>query len=333
MAMEWPKLREALIAWSAGHLALRDGRYHSVALEARSLALQLLVQSLPAHGIAAGEINAATSLVLMASEHIIMATKSAGTTRGGTELHGPEALKQTSEGQWILRNFTYHDIIGSVTLGKKPLLESHFLADLVDSLDTYLGVAFGILIIISEISSVDGIRLALDYLQSARNAHESTFNFFTTTEQKLEVWVCPRPPETDSALISLANAYRASALIYLYRRTLRELRLHGAIQGEMSTILQYLSTIPVSGVVESALLFPCFIAGSEATDRGSMDRVRLRMHEMSRKRGFSNIQQALGVLEDVWEERNSAKHGLGNYEVDMDWRDIDGRRDEDLLLT
>ncbi|KAL4794345.1 hypothetical protein BDV19DRAFT_399492 [Aspergillus venezuelensis] len=366
MAMEAPILREALVAWSAGHLALRDSRYHSVALEARSRALQLLVQSLSAHGIAAAEINAATSLVLMTSEvclgchtewyrhlngvkNIIMSIQLSGPDYGGAEVHGPEALKQSSEGQWILRNFAYHVIIGSVTLGKKPLLESHFLADLADSLDTYLGVAFGILIIISEISSLDGRSLALEYLQAQSQPrtghHANTSNFFEDIKEKLQSWACPRRSEPDPALVSLAYAYRASALVYLYRRTLRELRLHDMlsqihinalishIQGQLSMILQYISTIPVSGVVESALLFPCFIAGTEVTDREAMDSIRARMHEMSRKRDFSNIQRALGLLEEVWEERDAAKVDVGNYGNDVDWWDIVGRRYGGLLLT
>lgn len=359
MAMESPTLGNALVAWSAGHLALRDNRYRSTALEARSHALRSLAKSLPAHGSAAGEINAATGLVLMTSEvclgyptewyrhligvkNIIMSTRSSSSP--GPELHGPEALKRSSEGQWILRNFAYHDILGSVTLGKQPLIGSYFLQDLSNTMDTYLGVGFGILVIISDISSIEEGCLVHGYMRP-HEPDTSVPDHFSSIERRLKAWVCP--PGANPALISLAYAYRSSALIYLYRRTLSGLRLHRllsrrryqdcvsalglAIQAEVSTILQHTASIPVSGIVESALLFPLFIAGGETTDRSHMNIIRFRMKGMLDKRDFSNIQQALGVLEEIWEKRNAAKYG--DEDCDMYWRDIVDRQKGGLLLT
>jgi hypothetical protein len=85
-------------------------------------------------------------------------------------------------------------------------------------------------------------------------------------------------------------------LIYLYRRTLAGLRLHGllsqstyqdytsdlgaAIQAEISTILHHTTGIPASGIVQSALPFPLLIAGSEAKSRNHMDIIRLRLSEI-----------------------------------------------------
>ncbi|KAE8361116.1 hypothetical protein BDV27DRAFT_148090 [Aspergillus caelatus] len=342
------------------HLAVRENRYRYTALEARSRALRSLARSLRADGITAGEINAATSLVLMTSEvclgchtewyrhlngvkHIIMSTSTSSPT-SGAELHGPEALKQSSEGQWILRNFAYHDILGSVTLGKQPLIESYFLQGLTDRIDTYIGVAFDILLVISDISSFDEQRLVLDSMRPSE-IDASVPNCFSSTEQILKSWVCP--PGTNRVLASLAYAYGSSALIYLYRRTLRGLRLHGlpsrtlfqdgisglraAIQAEISSVLQHTANIPVSGIVESALLFPLFIAGGEATYRSHIEVIRFRMKEMLSKRNFNNIQRALGLLEQVWEQRNAVKDGVEDY--DVDWRDVVDRQEGDLLLT
>jgi hypothetical protein len=103
------------------------------------------------------------------------------------------------------------------------------------------------------------------------------------------------------------------------------------IQAEVGVILQHTALIPVFGFVESALLFPLFIAGSETMDHDSLDIIRVRMRGMSRKRDFNNIQQALCVLEEVWKRRNGDDHGNGD--CDVDWRDVVGQREEHLLLT
>lgn len=358
MAMESPTLRDALVAWSAGHLALRDDRYRSTALEARSRALRSLARSLPAHASAAGEINAATGLVLMTSEvclgypeewyrhligvkHIIMSTRSSNSSPE-SEMHGPEALKQSSEGRWILRNFAYHDILGSVTLGKQPLIGSHFLQGLSDTMDTYVGVGFEILMIISDTSSIEEQCLVYDYMRP-HETDTSVPNHFSSLERRLKAW--QHPPGANPALISLAYAYRSSALIYLYRRTLSGLKLQSvvsqrryqdclsalglAIQAEVSIILQHTASIPLSGIVESALLFPLFIAGGETIDRNHREIIRSRMKGKLCKRDFNNIQQALGVLEKVWEKRNAA----GEEICDVCWRDIVSRQKGGLLLT
>ncbi|PWY95727.1 hypothetical protein BO94DRAFT_541832 [Aspergillus sclerotioniger CBS 115572] len=353
MTLESPALADALVAWSAGHLASRDSCYRFTALEARSNALRSLAMSLSSHDISSGEVNAATSLILMTSEvclgwhtrwyshligakNIIMSTQSSTSTEGSL-IRGPDALKQSPEGQWILRNFAYHDILGSVTLGTQPLIPGSYLQGITDVVDTYLGVAAGILVFISDISCLNPLDLVNDYMP----LNES----FTSIERRLKAWVCP--PGTNQALASLAHAYRSSALIYLYRRAIRGLRLrnvlsgtwpedlyrdlHSKIQDEIVTVLRHIEIIPSSGVVESALLFPLFMAGAEATHRAHMDMVCMRLEVMMGKRHFHNIQRALEVLQGVWREREARQNVADG--CDVDWKEIVDRQEGGLLLT
>jgi hypothetical protein len=311
--------------------------------------------SLSAHGVAAGEVDAATSLVLMTSEvclgchtewyrhligvkHIIMSSRT-----GGPQLQGTEALKQSSEGQWILRNFAYHDILGSVTLGMRPLIESDYLQGITDVVDTYLGVASGILVFISDISCLEQWSLIQDYM--SRNApDESQPNCFNSIERGLKAWICR--PGTTPVLASLAYAYRSSALIYLYRQTLRGLSLldlpknrrqdlrsglWSKVQTEVLTVLQHTARIPSTGIVESAILFPLFIAGGETTDHAHMDMIYKRLNEMLGKRQFKNIQQAMEALKEVWEQRKARQDG--SDDCDVDWQDFVNRQEGRLLLT
>lgn len=360
MALESPALADALVAWSAGHLASHDGCYRSTALEARSRALRYLTMSLSSHGAESSEVNAATSLVLMTSEvclgyqtqwysHLIGAKDIIMSTRctvsaGRSQKWGPDALKQTSEGQWILRNFAYHDILSSVTLGKQPLILSHHLQDIPDVVDTYIGVAFGLLILISDISSVEGLELVADYILFTESP-ERARGHFSSIERRINSWTCS--PGTNPDLESLAYTYRSAALIYLYRRTFRELKvqsihlgaqyeyftgdLHSKIQDGVLTVLQHAAGITSDSIVETALLFPLFMAGSEATDHAHMHMIRSRLELMQRKRPFKNIQQALGVLKDVWEQRKIYQ-GTSNC-FELDWKEVVDQLEGMLLLT
>jgi transcriptional activator protein UGA3 len=359
MSLESPALANALVAWSAGHLASSDSSYRTTALEARSNALKFLSTSLSSRDTASNELNAATALVLMTSEvclgdhtkwyghliglrRIIMSTQASST--GLQQVQGLDAFRKSSEGRWVLRNFAYHDILGSVTLGNQPLIQSHYLEGITDVVDTYLGVACEILISISDISCLDSHRLTNDYLSSIKS-NEQIDNCFSSIEGRLKEWVCP--PETNSALVSLAHAYRSSALMYLYRRTLRGLKvhvlgcenrrhdficdLHARIQNEVSITLRNTACIPSSEVVESALLFPLFIAGGEAKEQSHMNMISSRLELMLSKRHFHNIQRALGVLGEVWEQRKACHEMQDDCEVD--WKDIMDGQNEGLLLT
>ncbi|CAG8247824.1 unnamed protein product [Penicillium salamii] len=361
MALESPALANALIAWSAGHLASREISYRSTALEARSKSLRSLALSLSSSGAAQGEINSATSLILMTSEvclgfdtnwyrHLIgvkdiITSAQSFVSANESQILGVNALKQSPEGHWILRNFAYHDIIGSVTLGTKPLIQSQYLQGLTDVVDTYFGVASGILPFISEISCMEELDIVCDCI-TLHDENETMPNFLMQIEQGLKAWRCSS--KTDPALTSLAYVYRSSSLIYLYRRTIRALirhpvlpelqhqsfilELHRKIEGEVSTLSWYVESISYHEDVESALLFPLFIAGCETKDSSQMEIIRLRLELMHEKRHFKNIQQALNVLREIWEMRQIQREGVLDN-CDVDWQGIVNSQEVVLLLT
>ncbi|RAK74290.1 Zn(II)2Cys6 transcription factor [Aspergillus fijiensis CBS 313.89] len=372
MSVDSPALSGALISWASGHLAAAaDERYRITALEARSTALGHLASALsdpsPHNDDACTQV--ATCLVLLTSEvclgnqtgwyaHLLGAKSiilsAAATTCSGVA--GPDALKSTPEGQWILRNFAYHDILGSVTLGTKPLLRADYLHGITDGVvDTYLGVAAGILALIAEISFLDppppggdsGTLAAL----SNHNHDQEVYVSCTEIEQKLLAWRCPST--ASPSLVALAYAYRGAARIYLYRRMRSFLRCHSnsfsrgdALQSEyqdntldvkmaaaVAETLAHIQEIPWAEQVESALLFPLFLAGGEVTAPAAMPVIRQRLELMFARRRFENIALAQATLEEVWAHRlrdagiSSLPSGGG------DWEEVLARRGGQLLLT
>ncbi|KAF5647651.1 uncharacterized protein FTJAE_1707 [Fusarium tjaetaba] len=125
----------------------------------------------------------------------------------GSLVKGAQALRLTSEGRWILRNFAYHDIIGSVMLGTKPLLCPDYLRDITYEFDTYLGVASKILVYIGQTTC-----LSFSTNDAEVGIHPS--RNYLGVQHDIESWTCPAgtPPTLQAA----AYAYRGAALIYLY---------------------------------------------------------------------------------------------------------------------
>ncbi|KAI1031137.1 hypothetical protein LB504_000229 [Fusarium proliferatum] len=351
LAMESPALAEALIAYSSGHMSHADPSYTTVSLAARSRALcELSITiSRPDQTASVTETALSACLILLTSEvclgshqswynhlvgakHLIACAQSQA---DGSLVKGPQALRLTSEGRWILRNFAYHDIIGSVTLGKKPLLCPDYLRDVVE-FDTYLGVASQILIYIGQTTCLDSRTTDIEVGICPPRSYRSV-------EHDIESWKCPAG--TPSIFQVVAHAYRGAALIYLYRKMRRHLEadtsaflacgtslntLNGRLRMAVENTLDSIGQVPENDASESSLLFPLFIVGGEVERTDQMEFVRTRLQASYNKRKFCNISRAVEVLEELWVYRQIQDVLGGNR---PDWEDILKCSSEPLLLT
>lgn len=361
MAMESTTLYEGLLALASGHLSLAEESYKVVALECRSVALNKLAAAIsrPSNQITDHETNVAACLALVVGDvstgnclgwyaHLSGAKQiivsAAARSNTGRALHGPEVFKENPEGRWILRNFAYHDIIGSVTMRRKPLLSPAYLDGITDIVDSYVGVATGLLEYISQINCLDE-ETRIDDCMTDEEVQRRTSEFHGTCaalEQGLLAWSCP--PNAQEYLDSMAYTFRAAVLILLYRlaRARLEDRGHGSasasgpwvrdmlrlkIRTQVYEILSRVGDIPPGATAESALLFPLFIAGGEATEDDQMEFVRLRLETTLQKRKFQNIGKALEILGDLWSLRKSR----GGESVD--WTQVLEASGGTLLLT
>lgn len=350
--MESPALAEALIAYSAGHMSHTDPSYTTVSLTARSKALNELSVAVcrPITDSAVIETALSACLILLTSEvclgshqswynHLVGAKHliaSARSDAGATTVQGAQALKLTSEGRWILRNFAYHDIIGSVTLGTHPLLNPDYLRDITEEFDTYLGVATQLLGFIAEITC-----LSFDHVDLLMQPQDSRSHL--NIERDLQTWKCPTG--TPATLEAVAYAYRGAALILLYRKTRKHLEAENEtwlgyeksletvgekVQAVVDSALDHVKVIPENDMSESPLLFPLFILGGEVIYQEQIDLVRRRLGSSYKKRRFRNISRALEVLEELWVGRQ-VQGVLGGKRAD--WEDILRATEEPLLLT
>lgn len=343
MAMESEALLKALVAFSSSHMSFFNDCYQVAALETHSTALRALSSAVSSEvvDIHQSETNLAASLVLATSyvvdgrregwyDHligakgIILSAKVRAT--GGEMLRGIDALKESTEGRWLLRNFAYHDIMSSVASGKSLLLEADYLSNVVETVDTYVGVASEVLILISKISTLE---LPIQRVRGSPLLVDPQLEVkVMEIETSLREWLCPE--DTDTALTAMAYAYRSAALLYLYHRlrtlptsSTRFIGLFGdltdRVNEEVANAIYHMSTIPWNDSPEGSLLFPMFVVGVTTTDPSRIAQLRTRMNALVETRGFQNVKRATEVLDRVWElsEQESDLYSGG-----LHWHDI-----------
>lgn len=214
-------------------------------------------------------------------------------------------------GRWLLRNFAYRDIVMSVARNQPPLLCSHHFLRLDEPRvpDSHFGLASEVLEILALTSEAGQHPIEAPGLVD-------TFN---SLESRLTGWACPSSP--DISLRLLAESYRSSALIHLYRfmRSAcpeRQDELSEKVTDQVAVIVSSVEQMPARSLPECTLLFPLFLAGGEAIDESHINSIRNRMLDMIHSRGFRNVGVALSVLEKLWRQRIDASVGR------VDWLDI-----------
>jgi transcriptional activator protein UGA3 len=346
MAMESKALADSIVSWASGHLAAVDESYGLVALETHSSAISALSTSIKSDhsDLALHETNAAACLVLMISEvcrgdrefwsrHLQGAKAIIASAQAGQN-HSVDAFKTSDEGQWVLRNFAYHDILAAVTeVGSTPhaaLLDGNYLEGMTDVIDSCVGVATGVLRIIAEICALER------RLSNGELTEGEAQRGFQLLAAKLNTWDCPL--ETNHDLACVAYAYRSAAQIVLCRTCKSaftpeycltagydEHFCFDSIELSVVSLLSAVKAIPVGALVESALLFPLFIAGGEADTDDQQSFIRMRLQSTLHQRQFQNITRALNILEEVWQRKE--------IDAGADWKDVLRESGGGLILT
>jgi transcriptional activator protein UGA3 len=365
MAMESPALRHSLLALASSHISLADTNYRVAAIEAQNNALAHQKMSIVSMNRNAcwSKDNAATCLVLATSlittgdckgwyihmegaKQFILATGGSQPSGGlPLPLLGIEGMKRTSEGRWVLRNFAYHDILGSITLRRRPLLEPSYLDDICHDTDSYMGPGTILLKYIAQVQ-------ILNIETQADPRDKNFYDKWTQIENDLNNWMCPGTVDAD--LISMVLAYRSVGLILLYRVVRKQVKTQlahdkktpsrgksGEIYGletlldvlesrmsfQVAETMRHVSTITVWSAPEAGILFPLFIAGAESRSEQQMGLIMTRLQQSLAKRMFRNIELALETLEIMWGRRLTADSG------EMDWELILGEISCELVLT
>ena len=369
MAMHSPPLLTSLIAWASSHLSLRDTSFQQVAIQNRCLALRELRGALDSDPMNV-ETNLAMSLVLCSLESImadngdawllhlngaagVIASKmgTGETSEGQDAACLLQKFEDEHSGRWLLRNFAYRDIVMSVARDKAPLLSSHQFLGLDEPRlpDSHFGLASEILEILYHTTVLneqvkaslhspsplpDSAAVHPDLRPGSFAQSPEIMTRFLSLEARLRRWTCP--PSTDLSLRLLAESYRWSALIQLYRVMRRAFpgrhdEFSSKAMFQVAAIVGFVEQMPTRSLPECTLLFPLFLAGGEATDASHIKCIRERLLDMIESRGFRNVEVALSVLEKLWRLRIARK--TADASVRVDWLDIVQQEDIPLSLS
>jgi transcriptional activator protein UGA3 len=356
MAMDSPPLQKALIAWSAAHLSAYSKTHLVTALESRSSALLLVADALsaPILSYSESETILAACLVLCSTEvafgdtshwyqHLLgarqMISNAKKTVPGGEVLTGTNAFMKSRDGQWLLRNFAYHDVMGAVTTLEPPLIRGPYWLPPEDNnkpavIDSYVGIGSKVLAILSEVCALNCTTDVQPVEQSTTNgvALSPAQDFWTVAndiETRLREWSCP--DQSDIPLVELAESYRSASLIALYRKQRIYCQEHCSDSDMIEAIafkladavdqtILHISLIPLHALTECGLLFPLFMAGGDTLKPRHIEMVRTRLCGLKEQRGFGNLGTSTEVLEELWRGRVNGYKGESG--LVLDWLDV-----------
>ena len=122
------------------------------------------------------------------------------------------------------------------------------------------------------------------------------------------------------------NCFYHAGLIYSHRALLKEESLGTSFSSEKQTQIKISKielfralgfTEPIKPTFAQDLVWPLFIAGTEATERGEQEIVVAKLRMAMAETGFSNCQHALEFLKALWERRVDADGQVA--ETKFDW--------------
>ncbi|RDW87237.1 hypothetical protein BP5796_02931 [Coleophoma crateriformis] len=381
MAMDSLSLQKALMAWSSAHISSYLKSYMVRALEHRSQALQSSAGALArcSHSSSQADIEVmlATGLVLCAMDIVLGDTESwfqhlvgardiilfaCTFNSNGVVLRGPQCFRG-SDSQWLLRNFAYHDIIGSLTTLEPPLIQGSYWSSGDGSIvDSYWGIGTEVLVMLSEVCALNPSEVTeedehedeaeeLSQQQQEREqlAHDaplpsiSASSFWKDSvrlEAKLQRWQCTN--FSNLSLVKLVQAQRSTALIVLHRKQRiycynnpAQARRLPVITAKVAAAVQssvyHIRRLNLDSRAAGGLLCPLFIAGGDAMESADFEFLRGSLQKMFDRRGFGNIARAIDVLDELWRLRLNGFHGPAGRPVD--WIDVLERRGWRLMLS
>lgn len=366
----------ALAASSSTHLALRDQHFYSVSLRHRGLALAALESSIREADMSQEMCLAVTMVLccmesisdgtnswfchLAGAAALLEDQKAEGPADEEVLVSRTKHFK-TFEARWLLRNFAYHDVLMSVSMDRRPFMVGDYWTSEDDTLaDPYFGFASRILLFISETSvlNVDFAEFRDGTVQTppgndtdqeslpqgsgptGREKASGSTSIFSqrahALESQIRGWVCPAGADAKTPLALLAEAYRAAALIHLYRTLRRHVTaytyfLQKKIQACVVSLCEIAKSIPHGSLAECTLLFPVFIAGGEAIETSHIEILRQRLISLNQWRKFRNVEACLDLLDQVWRLR--AAGSQNSVRDTVDWLDIVKHRNWKLSLS
>ncbi|KAF2963846.1 hypothetical protein GQX73_g9730 [Xylaria multiplex] len=107
------------------------------------------------------------------------------------------------------------------------------------------------------------------------------------------------------SILHNALAYRHSAFVYLYRTIYGYSPKHKLVQHHAHAALLHCAETTAARGPMSALLWPLFAAACEAIGAEDRELAKKAFSEIEQRQGMTNIQEAWGIIQEVWKRLDS----------------------------
>jgi transcriptional activator protein UGA3 len=191
----------------------------------------------------------------------------------------------------------------------------------IENIDPLMGCATSLFTLIAR------IRFVSPHAHGPELAATASFRELEQTLHRWRSYCSHLGSETGSGtaidLHCLAEAYRLSALILLYRRVDT---MHQMLPVLGCEAIRAIQRIPKSSDAEAGLTFPMFLAGAEARTESDMEYCVDRMESLYNRYKLENIRASASILKRLFGHRRSAQ-------PDSCWQDFLDERQFSLSLT
>ena len=222
-------------------------------------------------------------------------------------------------------------------------LLKHHDSSAMSSVDTLFGLLTDLWPLLHRLASLIEVKRTLEKEEAANPGHEKTTtmrsDFDTNTaniELALSQWTPKIPatvlpvdsPADDSRLQSILNnaeAYKQAASVYLHRDILSHARSSPKVQAPVKQCLQACLRVVIFSGPMAALLWPLFVAASEAVEDVDRNVARTVFRHLESRQGMNNIVTGWEVCEELWRRADAG-------EADIRWRDVAQHMGREVLF-
>jgi hypothetical protein len=229
---------------------------------------------------------------------------------------GMSSLMQSTDGDFLLRYFAYHDIMAALSTGCRTLLDRDYwvrraeagAARLDKAPDPFMGLADDLFLHLFDVCAF--VAATGELTHSSRTALRTAAVTRAAELAKAIVGQDLHHPteaasEYQQALIHHAEAFRYAALVYLYRHLLRfcDKGVYGRhIVRYAGRIIHHVSLVPGTIEAEMGIVFPLFMAGVAGGDEDTVAYVESRLTTIETWTRFRHVGRARGFLQLLWSQ-------------------------------
>ncbi|KAI3323959.1 hypothetical protein HD806DRAFT_78838 [Xylariaceae sp. AK1471] len=123
------------------------------------------------------------------------------------------------------------------------------------------------------------------------------------------------------SILHNALAYQHSAFVYLYRTIYGYSPKHKLVQEHSHASLRHCVETTAARGPMGALLWPLFAAACEAIDAEDRALAKKAFSEIGQRQGMTNIEEAWGVIQEVWKRLDSLEDNATGTNPDL-WRSV-----------